>query len=105
MPFDAARHPPHNSDLSRSILYLKRPKMSCAFDVSVVLHGPNTAELRGDTGAVLRFFDISQAVALFDVEHDGQVYRRCSLLGDRSEGSLQFAYEWARPVDSKSRPF
>src|SRR4051812_43130875 len=105
MPFDAARRPPHNSDLSGSILYLKRPKMSCVFDVSVVLHGPNTGELRGDAGAVLRFFDICQAVALFDVEHDGQVYRRCSLLGERSDETIHFAYEWARPVDSKSRPF
>jgi len=79
--------------------------MSSVFDVSVVLHGPNTGELQGDTAAVLRFFEICQAVALFDVEHDGQVYRRCSLLGDRSADTIQFAYEWARPVDLKSRPF
>lgn len=77
--------------LAKTIVFLKRPQISSAFEVTAV-HRGLTGELRGDVEALSKFLDICEGVPQFDLEFDGHQFLKCVLGGRSTSNSIPFSF-------------
>lgn len=96
-----------SAHVSRTSLYLKRPQMSSAFDVDVVVEDESNGRLVGpELDRISKLLRVSEGSPLFDLEFDGRLLARCRVKDiAASGGSIPFSYESTQLLDPpKSDP-
>ena len=104
MPLASCARGYHNLDLPLTIIYLKRPRMTAAFDVSIIRSAETKAEIQGDLEAVQQFLELCDGVPQFDLERAGVLYRQCTLNGEQSTTVMTFSFDWVGEPDVDSQP-
>ncbi len=96
-----------SGQVSRTSLYLKRPQMSSAFDVDVVVEDDSNGRLVGaELERITKLLRVSEGSPIFDLEFDGRLLARCRVKDiATSADSIPFSYESTQLLDPpKSDP-
>ncbi|HEY0462638.1 MAG TPA: hypothetical protein VGC79_00445 [Polyangiaceae bacterium] len=80
--------------------------MTSMFEVSVVIVDSANGRLEGpELERVAKFLRISEGSPRFDLEYDGRVFRKCSLVASEGSASLAFSFQRSSvPEPTKSDP-
>ena len=89
---------------SGTTVYLKRPRMTASFSVTVVSDGERAARLEGvDVGRVLVFLQLAHGVPVFDIEYDSRLWSNCHLIGNVQGNSIPFTVDSVSEVGPATR--
>ena len=79
---------------TQAILYLKRPKMTAGFCVSIDVVGQLAGQMTGaDLERVARFLLASHGAPQFNLEYDGRQFNGCQLMSAATSEAILFSYE------------
>ena len=92
--------------VQKTNIYLKRPQISSAFQVEVVVDDGLHGRLVGaELAQVAKFLRISEGVPVFDLEWAEHLFCRCHLSTTELSDSISFSFERSSAInDPKSEP-
>jgi len=86
--------------MAKTLVYLQRPQMSSAFEVSINVQDESSGRIEGrDLQGLAKFLSISEGVPQFDLEYDGRLFCKCRLASTSFVSAIQFSFESIASVD------